>query len=154
MKPNYIIIPVVVVLTSIIGGIFTALGMDWYHTIILPSWTPPGSVIGLVWTVIYLLTMVSALWTWNKIPRDKMFIVIVLTFIVNAFLNAGWSLVFFRMHQIGLAVIVAILLELTVLALIFLLWKRSKLASLLLFPYAGWVVFATFLNTVIWLINL
>jgi benzodiazapine receptor len=154
MKLNYVIIPLVVVITSLIGGSFTSRGMEWYATIKLPSWTPPGSVIGTVWTVIYLLTMVSALITWNRIPKDSIFYAVALTFIINAILNAGWSLVFFRMHKIGLAVSVAALLELSVLVLIFLLWNKSKLASALLFPYAGWVIFATYLNTVIWRMNL
>ena len=56
MKLNYFLIPLVAFLTAYIGGRITGGGMAWYKAIRLPSWTPPGGVIGAVWTTIFILS--------------------------------------------------------------------------------------------------
>ena len=84
MKLNQLIIIAIVFALSFFGGQFTSSGMDWYKTINLPSWTPPGSVIGIVWTVIYILTAVSAMIVWKVFPRGKSFNIVVGLFIMNA----------------------------------------------------------------------
>ncbi len=156
MKPNYIIIPLITILTSVTGSFFTSQGMDWYKTINLPAWTPEGSFIGGVWTTIFILTTISALIVWNKsskTPFNKRLRRIIIIFIANAALNVFWSFLFFTSHLIGLAVLEAVLLDISVIILIILIWPISKLASILLLPYAGWVAFATYLTYVIWTLN-
>lgn len=150
MKLNYIIIPLIVFLVAVIGSYFTGTGMDWYETINLPSWTPPGFIIGAVWTVIFILSAFSALIVWNKPERNWL---IVLVFLINAGLNVFWSFLFFNQHLIGAAFSEAVLLDITVFILIFTIWPVSKLASLLLVPYALWTTFASFLTLFVWLIN-
>jgi tryptophan-rich sensory protein len=154
MKPNYIVIPTLAVVVSLLGRYFVSLGLrDWYPTLTLPSWTPPGFVIGMVWTLIYVLTAASAIIFWNRFPRDANFKVCTSVFFLNAILNVGWSYAFFTRHAIHTAVWISAALEVTVLALIVMLWPRSRLAASLLIPYAAWVVFATYLNYVISTLN-
>ncbi len=39
------------------GRLFTSYGIpEWYQTLVKPSFKPPGYVIGIVWTVIYILS--------------------------------------------------------------------------------------------------
>jgi len=149
MKLNYIIIPLIAFLVATIGSFFTGTGMDWYETINLPSWTPPGYIIGIVWTIIFILTAISALIVWKK-PRNWLIIII---FLINAFLNVFWSYLFFNQHLIGAAFFEAVILDITVFILIFLIWPLSKLASLLLLPYGLWTAFASFLTLVVWFMN-
>jgi len=104
MKPNYIIIPVITILTAAIGSWLTSGGMNWYKTVNFPSWTPPGSVIGLVWTVIFILSAISALMVWNQAAHDNRLWWIAAIFIANAVLNILWSYLFFNRHLIGPAV--------------------------------------------------
>ncbi len=150
MKPNYIIIPLIVFLTAVIGSYFTGTGMDWYETINLPDWTPPGFIIGVVWTIIFILSAFSALIVWNKPKKNWL---IILVFLINTGLNVFWSFLFFNQHLIGAAFFEAVLLNITVFILIFTIWPVSKLASLLLVPYALWTAFASFLTLFVWLIN-
>lgn len=154
IKPNYFIIPVITILVSWVGGYFTNLGMDWYKTLIVPAWTPPGGVIGIVWTIIYILTTISVLIAWNKFKRDKIFQWIIALFVINAVLNAFWSFLWFTSQLMGTAVIEMIIIEATVVALMVLIWPRSRWASILLWPYAGWVLFATFLAVTIQQMNI
>lgn len=153
MKPNYFIIPLIVLITAILGNWLTGGGMDWYKTIRLPSWTPPGSMIGIVWTIIFILSTASALIFYNLAERGNRFIWIIFICLLNAILNISWSYLFFRQHLIGPAVIEAALLDLSVIALIILIWPISRLASLLLLPYAGWAAFATYLTYIVWSLN-
>jgi len=153
MKLNYVIIPLLVFLTSFIGSLATSGGMEWYKTIKIPSWTPPGSVIGLVWTIIFILAAFSAIIVWNSGVSGNRFNWIIGIFIANAILNILWSYIFFNQHLIATAFGEAILLDVTVIALIILIWPISKLASLLLVPYASWVAFASYLTFIIWNLN-
>lgn len=153
IKPNYIIIPLITILVSVIGSFATSRGMDWYRTINLPEITPPGQFIGTVWTILFILATISALIVWNTAERTGNFKLIIALFIANAILNVLWSYMFFGAHWIGPAVIEAGLLGLSVIMLIIFIWPVSKLAAGLLMPYAGWVAFATYLTYTIWQLN-
>lgn len=153
MKLNYFIIPLITIITSLSGSWFTNKGMDWYNKLKLPDFTPPGSVIGIVWTIIFILTTISALIVWNKFDYDNKFWLIIGLFILNAILNALWSFIFFYSGQIGPAIIEMLVLEATVIGLIVLIWPLSKLAAGLLIPYSAWVLFATYLAYSIWNLN-
>jgi tryptophan-rich sensory protein len=103
--------------------------------------------------IIFILTTISALIVWNTFPRENRFAVIVGLFLVNAVLNLGWSHIFFGVHALGWSVVEAALLELSVLALIFLIWPLSRWTAVLIFPYAAWVMFATYLTYSVWSLN-
>ncbi|MDD5341135.1 MAG: tryptophan-rich sensory protein [Patescibacteria group bacterium] len=154
MKPNYIIIPLITLAIALTGSLLTSAGMDWYNTLTLPASAPAGIVIGTVWTIIFILSTISALIIWNNFKEDKLFRWIIGIFIANAILNVLWSYVFFYSHQIGASIVEMIILELSVLSLCVLIWPKSKWASILLWPYVAWVIFATYLTVNIWQLNL
>jgi translocator protein len=151
IKPNYFIIPLITVLVSLVGSWLTDQGMVWYDTLKLPSWTPPGFVIGIVWTVIFILTTISALIVWNR--RFFKPTIIGGYFLLNAALNVYWSFIFFYSGQIAASIWEMIALNLTTLILIVLIWRKSKVAAGLLIPYFLWVTFATYLAYNIWVLN-
>lgn len=152
LKPNHVVIPLMTVATISVGSWITSAGMSWYKTIKLPAFTPPGSLIGTVWTVLFILATISALIVWNKAVDGRRKL-IGFAFVLNILLNVGWSALFFGLHLIGPAMYEAVLLGVSVLALMILIWPVSKPASWLLAPYLAWVSFATFLTYSIWFIN-
>ncbi|TSC84812.1 MAG: translocator protein [Parcubacteria group bacterium Gr01-1014_13] len=151
-KPNHIVIPLITVATISVGSLVTSAGMNWYKTLNLPAFTPSGSFIGTVWTILFILATISALIAWNK-AWGKRKTAIGAAFVLNILLNVGWSSLFFGLHFIGPAIYEAALLGLSVLLLIILIWRVSKPASWLLVPYLAWVLFATFLTYTIWSLN-
>lgn len=153
MKTNYFVIPLITFFVAWLGGAVTMSGMAWYETLVIPSFAPAGNVIGIVWAVIYTLTTISFLFVWNKLKRGKFFWLIVALFAFNAYVNFLWSWLFFGMNNISWAFFDALLIFFSVLVLIVLLWKKLREASLLLAPYAVWVLFASFLNYLIWTLN-
>jgi translocator protein len=160
MRPNYIVIPLITIIVSVVGGFFSSRGVQgWYLTINKPSWTPPGAVIGAVWTIIFILSTISALIVWNHPShtgnpdlRTRYFWIAAI-FLLNAFLNVFWSYLFFEKHLIFPAIWEAIALDLSVLALIVLIWPITRLSSALLFPYAAWTAFASYLTYNVWILN-
>jgi tryptophan-rich sensory protein len=153
MKLNYILIPLVVFFTALIGGAITRGGMEWYKKIKLPSWTPPGAVIGSVWTALFVLSASAAIMVWNGTMHDARFWLIIALFLVNAAANALWTYLFFGRHDIYAAFWESLFLELTILDLIWLIQPVSAGAELLLFPYAAWVFFASYLTYRVWQLN-
>jgi tryptophan-rich sensory protein len=160
MRLNYIIIPAVTVIVSVAGGYFSRVGLvSWYGSINKPSFTPPGSVIGAVWTAIFILSTISALIVWNSyapwgtLARDARFWWIAGIFLLNALLNVFWSFLFFYRHEIYAAFWEAVALDLTVIALCVMIRPISQTASVLLWPYAGWGAFASYLTYAVWGMN-
>lgn len=153
LKPNYIIIPLIVVLISTVAGMITDSGMRFYQLINVPSWSPSPSLIGFAWALIYILIIGSLLIIWNRFERDKRFKWIMAIFVLNGIFNFAWSWIFFGKNLILPATIDAGLIALTALILIIITWKRSKLVASLLIPYAGWTAFATYLTYTIYKLN-
>lgn len=151
----YIISIVAVFLLSFLGSIITDYGMPWYDGINLPGFTPEGSVIGMIWSIIFILILISVLLFLknNKEKKELRFNLIVSLFIANAVLNILWSALFFAWNLLFLSIIEMIVLNLTTLLLIVFLWKNNKVSSILLWPYFLWVAFATYLAYSIYLLN-
>jgi len=149
----FIISFLIAIFTAFIGGEFTASSLDWYNTLNLPAITPPGWVISLVWTLIFILSAVSAGIFFRK---EKVFSrkgrVVASLFIFNILLNISWSKIFFGNQNIQLAFPIAVLLGLSVLSIIFAVGKKS-ISGILLYPYVIWAIFASVLNFLIIRLN-
>ena len=154
MNPSYIVIPLVALIVALIGGNITSAGMYWYETLTLPEIAPTGAIIGAVWTFIYITVTIAALLVWNRFPRDDKFWQIIGLFVINAALNAAWTFVFFGINALVTSIIIAVLLEVSVLLLLFKIRSVSRPTALLLYPYAVWVAFAIYLTIVISNFNL
>lgn len=153
MKLSYIIIPAITIIVGALGRYYTSLGMDWYQTINLPSYTPPNWVFAVVWNSIFLLATMAALIVWNTFSNQEHRLKIMLFFAINAVLNVAWSYLFFTKHMIGFALLESLALNATIISLMLLIAEESVATALLLTPYVGWVSFATLLTAHTWLIN-
>jgi len=154
MHISYILIPLITILVAYAGGRLTMRSVaTWYRTIHKPTWTPPGSVIGAVWTVLYILAAISALMVWNLPGGTSVPVAIITLFVLNVVVNILWSYVFFYLHRPGSAIWVCLFLDLTIVLLIQFVAPLSTLAAWLLVPYAAWVTFASYLNYRVWAMN-
>ncbi|MCO4055611.1 MAG: tryptophan-rich sensory protein [Bosea sp.] len=151
-KLLYAVVPIV--LCSFLGNFATQPAIPgWYAGLVKPSFNPPNWLFPVAWTTLFTLMAYSVFRVW-KIPADRQGRNAALViFHVQLAVNCSWSFAFFgaRSPLLGLVVIVPFL------ALIVLTIQRfavvDRLASRLLWPYAGWVAFATVLNLSIWWLN-
>jgi tryptophan-rich sensory protein len=140
-----IIASIVATLTALVGATITDTG-PWYHSLVQPRWAPPDVAYGVAWTAIYALCATAGVTAWLASPYGREREWLIGLFALNGFLNIVWSILFFRLHRPDWAVIEALGLWLSVLALILVIWRRSMTGSLLLVPYLLWVTFAAYLN--------
>ncbi len=159
MKTNnafkLIIAIIVSELAGIIGSVFTTPSIaSWYAGLIKPALNPPPWVFGPVWTTLFLLMGIAAFLVWRK-GLDRKDVKIALgIFLGQLVLNTFWSIIFFGLHSPGSAFVEIIFLWLAILATIIAFARISKLAAWLLIPYILWVSFASYLNFMIWTLNL
>lgn len=141
-------------LAGIIGSYFTVDSIaTWYFDLTKPSLKPPNWIFAPVWISLYFMMGISLFLVWQKglnIQRNKNAFIL---FIIQLIVNSLWSIVFFGMHEILLAVLVIIILWLLIFASIFSFQPISKPASYLLIPYLLWVSFASYLNISIYILN-
>lgn len=138
--------------TLAVASAFTRIDA-WYDALAKPSWTPPGLVIGIVWTILYTLIGIASALAWSGSDERVGRRLFGGLLGVNLALNALWSLLFFTLHQPGAAVAEIALLAVSTIALAVSAFFRARPAGYLLVPYAAWVLFAGFLNFTIWRMN-
>ena len=136
-----------------IGGAVTSTSVDtWFPTLSKPSFNPPGWVFGPVWTVLYVLMAVAAWRVWRQaglqVRRSAL-----AAFGVQLALNLAWSLIFFGLKSIDMAVLCIVVLWLAIIVTIALFRRIDHWAACLLVPYLAWVSFAAALNMAIWQLN-
>lgn len=136
-----------------LGAIATTPEIDgWYRTVAKPTWNPPNSVFGPVWTTLFVMMAFAAWLVWRpagfiaaKVP--------LLLFTVQLALNVAWSWIFFGRHQPGWAFVEIVFLWAAIAVTMRAFFLRSRLAGWLLVPYLAWVSFAAVLNFAIWRLN-
>jgi len=150
----FVIILLITTLVAVTGSLFTTTGLiGWYPTLNLPAWTPDGGFIGIMWTLIYVLTATSAILAWHAMRHSHKLRFLVWLFLANAILNVLWSFIFFEKQAIAASIVDMLILNITTIALVLLIWPFQRLAAILLFPYIGWVSFATYLAYSVWVLN-
>lgn len=136
-----------------LGGAVTATSVtEWYPTLNKPSFNPPNWVFGPVWTALYVMMGVAAWRVWRAADRDTARGPLAL-FALQLAVNLGWSVAFFGLRNLGLAVAVIIVLDLLVLATALMFRRVDRFAEWLLIPYLAWIAFATILNIAVWRLN-
>ncbi len=148
---SFILFGLITYSASIIGGLVTVgFKEPWYSLINKPTFNPPSWIFAPVWTILYLM-MTIAIWLfWQSRNRDMNTIYI---YFIHIVFNATWSIIFFGLHQILLALIVLISLILLIIILM-LRYKRVNIVSYyLMIPYLLWSFYALVLNFNIFLLN-
>ena len=150
------VLPAFVVLCLAVGAagaLATASSVStWYPGLNKPSWTPPASWFGPVWTMLYVLVAIAGWRVWCAAPGPDRGRALAL-WVVQLGLNVLWSPLFFGMRAPGLALVDIVLLAASIVAFVVTAWPTSPVAALLFVPYAVWVGFATALNAAIWRMN-
>ena len=126
---------------------------EWYASLVKPTFTPPGWIIGLVWFVLYTFMGIAAWRVWRQGGFTGARRALTL-FLVQLALNAAWTYIFFGLQSPGLALAEIMLLWGLILLTIMAFWKVDLVAGGLMLPYWLWVSFAAFLNFSIWRLNI
>ena len=129
---------------SFVGRLATISSKEpWYSQLIKSNYNPPDWIFAPIWLTLYLM-MTIAIWLfWHSKKKDMNTIYI---YFIHIVFNTTWSIVFFGLHQIFLALVALIVLIFLIIILIQRFKRVNLLSYYLMIPYLLWTVYALFLN--------
>jgi translocator protein len=135
-----------------LGGFASIQAASYYQSLNQPAWSPPASVFGPVWSVLYTAMCIAA-WLVVRAAGVERATPAMALYATQLVLNALWTWLFFRWHQGALAFAEILLLLAAVIATARAFWRIRPLAGMLMLPYIAWVAFATALSLAMWRLN-
>lgn len=144
---NFIRLFLPIILGSIVGVIIN--GFIDYNELIKPPFAPPKILFPIAWSIIYLL-MGIAYYLYRKHYNDKKTIII---YYAQLIMNLLWSIIFFIFKLRLLSVIWILILDILVIILIKKYLSTNKTSAYLMIIYIIWILFATYLNIGIYILN-
>ena len=148
---SFIIFFVITFSASFIGGLASiSFKEPWYSQLTKSNYNPPDWVFAPVWTVLYLMMTLAIWFYWHTNNRDMN---TVYSYFIHIVFNTTWSIVFFGLHQILLALIVLMILILMIIILILKFKRVNYVSSYLMIPYLLWSCYALFLNFNLYILN-
>ncbi|KRM93030.1 TspO/MBR family protein [Loigolactobacillus rennini] len=115
----------------------------------LPQFSPPASLFGIVWPLLYLMIAIAGYLYFKANGKTWGYTL----FGSQLLLNFIWSIIFFHFNWYWLGLIIIIVLDLAVIACIREFSKNSRWSAWLLVPYLIWLLFATYLTVGVALLN-
>lgn len=141
-----ILIPVIV--GGIVGAIISST-ID-YNSLTKPFLAPPSIVFPIVWSILYVVMGISyGILESNGQIDGK----INLIYYIQLGVNALWSIFFFTLKWRLFSFIWILLLAVLVIIMIIKFYQKNKIAGLIQIPYLLWVLFASYLNIAIYILN-
>ena len=137
-------------LVGLIGSLIGNSNMG-FNLIQKPSFTPPGVLFPVIWTILYILMGISSFLIYNSknIKTKNSLRIYALQLLVNML----WTFFFFNLKWYLFSFLWIILLILLVSIMIYKFTKINKTAAYLQIPYLIWLIFAAILNFSIFLLN-
>lgn len=154
-KINWFQLIVIVLVTELIGmlgNLFSGKAGQIYTSFVKPPLSPPGWLFGVIWPILYLLMGIAAYIIYQTPPTPERKKATTLYW-VQLFVNFLWPIIFFRFKWYWISVAVIILLDVLVLITTIRFYKIKKAAGYLMIPYLIWILFATYLNIGIAVLN-
>jgi tryptophan-rich sensory protein len=122
----------------------------WYSGLNRPAFAPPNWIFAPVWTSLYVAMAVAAWRVWKARGLASLEMRL---YAFQLLLNLTWSVIFFGLHRIDLALGEIAALWLAILATMIVFFRADRIAGLLLLPYLAWTGFAAMLNFAFWQLN-
>ena len=141
------------ILAAAIGSLFVYLDYVSYDDLVKPFLNPPKWVFPVAWSIIYILSMISTYIFDTKVNDKETRQKGLINFYLNMFINALWTVTFFGLGQLVVALIILVLLYMSTLSTYLTYRKVDKLSGNLFIIYLLWLLLALYLNICIVFLN-
>ena len=123
----------------------------WYPAVVKSPLTPPDAFFPIVWGVLYILMGVAAglLWSVRSIYSRLLFTL----FALQLVLNVLWSFCFFFMQSPVMGLVVILFMDMFAFMYVAGCFMVKRACGWLMMPYVLWLLFATYLNAFIAIVN-
>jgi len=126
---------------------------DWYSKLLKPTWAPPSWLFGPVWSVLYVIILISFGAIFYKVFNRQLPLIVALPFILNLIFNLSFTYFQFGLKSNTLAAIDIILVLATLVWALIIIYPQIRWIAIVNIPYLLWVIFATVLQFTITFIN-
>ncbi len=139
-------------LPIILGGLTGFIISDFidYELLIKPPLSPPKILFPIAWSIIYILMGISYYLLKKNNKNTK---IESITYYIQLTINILWSIIFFILKTRLFATIWIILLDIIVIYMLYIFYKKEKLSIYLNLPYLIWILFATYLTIGFYILN-
>ncbi len=120
--------------------------MTWYNGLVKPSWTPAPATIGLIWSILYPIIIVTFGFVFVQAFRGKVGWTVAAPFVMNLVANLIFSPIQFQMRNLPLAAVDILIVWGSIIWLAMAIWPHYRWVSLAQIPYFVWVSLATILQ--------
>ncbi len=149
-KWKYVLVVFSIAVVAGLGALFVNLGLDWFQTLNTPSKFVSGTLISVVWSVIYIsFVIILCLWL-SGAPLPKSTLILLA---INGVLNVLWCLLFFTFNNTILGLVAIIVNLILAYILIINIFKKVPVFGYILSIYPLWISIATCLNLALWILN-
>ena len=135
----------------IIGDIVGIIIKDHidYSFLERPPLSPPKLAFPIAWSILYLLIGISY-YLYRKKDYNKQTIKLYYT---GLLFNSLWSIIFFVLKLRLISIIWIIALVILTILLFISYKKQNKISAYLLIPYLIWLIYATYINIGVYILN-
>ena len=119
---------------------------NWYQSLIKPSWAPPESLFGQVWTVLYIIIFITFGIVFYMAITKQLPWLVALPFALNLAFNFAYKPLQFGLRNNLLASIDILLVVGTLVWSLIAIWPHMRWISIANVPYLLWGLFATALQ--------
>ena len=116
---------------------------DWYNALQKPSWTPPGSTIGMIWSVLYPILFVSIAFVSVQAVRRRLPWRVLIPFGVHLVSNVIFTPIQFGLRNLELAALDILIVWGSIVWMMLAVWRHYRWVTFAQVPYLLWVTTAT-----------
>ena len=120
--------------------------IEWYNSLAKPSWTPAPATIGLIWTILYPIILVSFGFVFVEAFRGKVGWKIAVPFAVNLVANLLFMPTFAGLRNVPLACVDILIVWATIIWCVIVAWPVYRWVAVAQVPYFVWVSIAKVLQ--------
>ncbi len=143
-----------VFITAVMAKFFTFAGLEYfYDSLVISPITPEKMYFSYVWMFNYFLLFLSFYIVLESKKSIEQFKEANYLFILLLFMQVLWTFSFFYMEQIVISAIVIVLLDIVAGLMLHTFFYINKWSFILLIPYLLWILFASYLNIFISMMN-
>lgn len=122
---------------------------EWYDALAKPSWTPAPATIGLIWSILYPIILVTFGYVFVQAIRGKLPWRVALPFAINLVANLIFSPLQFQLRNLPLAAADILIVLGTIPWMMLAVWQHHRWVAFAQVPYLIWVSIATVLQLAI-----
>ena len=119
---------------------------SWYLKLNKPSWAPPASLFGPVWSVLYIIIAISFGTVFFNAATGILPLLVTIPFVLNLVFNFSFTYFQFGLKNNMLASIDILFVCITLIWALAAVWPYFSWVAYINIPYLLWALFATALQ--------